>query len=330
VGGDENGELPRRLRDVLLQRVARLDADTQSLLRLAAAAGRDVGYALLHALTALPERGLRESLRRAVEHGVLVTDQASASFRFRHALLAEAVYTTLLPGEREEVHARLADELARSAAASPAELAPHWAAAGRSAEALGASVDAARRAGAVFGLAEAHAHLERALALWPAVPDAAELAGLDLAGLCAWAAELASHVGAAPRALELARRAIDLVGGDDPHRTALLHVSLGEYLLETGSDDAALAAVERAVKLAPAETAFPGARVRGGVARGRSDGGLALCGVAADRRAGARTGQGGRRPRGRGAGDHRARRRPRLPRPRRGGYRPLSSSPGAR
>jgi DNA-binding CsgD family transcriptional regulator len=257
VGGDENGELPRRLRDVLLQRVARLDADTQSLLRLAAAAGRDVGYALLHALTALPERGLRESLRRAVEHGVLVTDQASASFRFRHALLAEAVYTTLLPGEREEVHARLADELARSAAASPAELAPHWAAAGRSAEALGASVDAARRAGAVFGLAEAHAHLERALALWPAVPDAAELAGLDLAGLCAWAAELASHVGAAPRALELARRAIDLVGGDDPHRTALLHVSLGEYLLETGSDDGALAAVERAVKLAPAEPPSP-------------------------------------------------------------------------
>ena len=200
AGGDENGELPRRLRDVLLQRVARLDADTQSLLRLAAAAGRDVGYALLQALAALPERDLRESLRRAVEHGVLVTDQASGSFRFRHALLAEAVYSTLLPGEREELHARLADELARSGAASPAELAPHWAAAGRRAEALAASVDAARQAGAVFGLAEAHAHLERALALWPAVPDAAELTGLDLAGLCAWTAELAGHVGAAPRA----------------------------------------------------------------------------------------------------------------------------------
>jgi DNA-binding CsgD family transcriptional regulator len=257
AGGDENGELPRRLRDVLLQRVARLDADTQSLLRLAAAAGRDVGYALLHALTALPERDLRESLRRAVEHGVLVTDQASGSFRFRHALLAEAVYTTLLPGEREELHARLADELAHSGAASSAELAPHWAAAGRSAEALVASVDAARQAGAVFGLAEAHAHLERALALWPAVPDAARLAGLDLAGLCAWTAELAGHVGAAPRALELARRAIELVGGDDPHRAALLHVDLGEYLLGTGRDEAALAAMERSVELAPAEPPSP-------------------------------------------------------------------------
>ncbi len=68
----------------------------------------------------------------------------------------------------------------------------------------------------MFGLAEAHAHLERALALWPAVPDAAELAGLDLAELCTWTAELASHVGAAPRAVELGRQAIELVGYGRP------------------------------------------------------------------------------------------------------------------
>ena len=74
------------------------------LLRLAAAAGRDVGYPLLRALAALPEHELRESLRRAVEHGVLVADQATGSFRFRHALLAEAIYATILPGEREELH----------------------------------------------------------------------------------------------------------------------------------------------------------------------------------------------------------------------------------
>jgi hypothetical protein len=47
---------------------------------------------------------VRESLQRAVEHGVLVADQGG--FRFRHALLSEATYSTLLPGEREEVHAR--------------------------------------------------------------------------------------------------------------------------------------------------------------------------------------------------------------------------------
>ena len=183
--------------------------------------------------------------------------RATGSFRFRHALLAEAIYATILPGEREELHARLAEELARSGAAAPAELAPHWAAAGRSTEALVASVEAARQAEAVFGLAEALAHLERALALWHAVPDAAELAGLDLAELCAWTAELASQVGAAPRAVELGRRAIELVGEDDPHRAALLHVRLGEYLHETGSEDACLAAVERAVELVPAEPPSP-------------------------------------------------------------------------
>ena len=164
--------------------MAGLDRATQGLLRLAAAAGRDVAYPLLRALAALPEHDVRESLRRAVEHGVLVADQATGSFRFRHALLAEAVYATILPGEREELHARLAEELARSGAAAPAELAPHWAAAGRSAEALAASVAAAREAEAVFGLAEALAHLERALALWDAVPDAAERVRLDLAELC--------------------------------------------------------------------------------------------------------------------------------------------------
>ncbi len=257
AAGDQNGTLPRGLRDLLLQRVARLDPPAQSLLRLAAAAGRDVGYPLLRAVAALPERDVRESLRRAVEHGVLVAEQATGSFRFRHALLAEAIYSTILPGEREELHARLADELARSAAAAPAELAPHWAAAGRSAEALVASVEAARQAEAVFGLAEALAHLERTLALWHAVPDAAELVRLDLAELCSWAAELADQTGAAPRAVELARQAIELVGDSDPPRAALLHESLARYLHASGRGDAGLAACERAVELVPAQPPSP-------------------------------------------------------------------------
>jgi DNA-binding CsgD family transcriptional regulator len=253
AAGSRSGELPHRLRDLLLQRVAELDPGTQDLLRLAAAAGRDVRYPLLSAAAELPEREVRESLRRAVEARVLVAEPATSSFRFRHALLAEAIYSTILPGEREELHARLAEELSRSGVASAAELAPHWAAAGRNPEALAASVDAARQAEAVFGLAEAHAHLERALALWPAVPDAAELAGIRLADLCAWTAELADEVGDDRRAVELARRAIELAGGDDPHRAALLHVRLGEYLYGTGSNEAALAAIRRAVELVPTD-----------------------------------------------------------------------------
>jgi DNA-binding CsgD family transcriptional regulator/tetratricopeptide (TPR) repeat protein len=256
AAADPSGELPRGLRELLLQRVARLDRRTQGLLRVAAAAGRDVAYTLLRAVTALPERDVRESLRRAVDHGVLVADHATGSFRFRHALLAEAIYATILPGEREELHARLAEELGRAGAAS-AELAPHWAAAGRSTDALVASVDAAREAEAVFGLAEALGHLERAHALWETAPDAHERVGIDRAELCAWTARQASETGAAPRAVELARRAIELVGREHPHRAALLEVDLGEYLYELGDDDAAFGAVERAVEIAPAEPPSP-------------------------------------------------------------------------
>ena len=257
AAGGSGAGLGRDLRDLLLRRVARLDQSTQSMLRLAAVAGRDVGYPLLQALAGMPEPGVRESLRQAVDHGVLVADQASCSFRFRHALLAETMYATILPGEREELHARLADALVRDGAPA-AEVAPHWAAAGHDSQALVASVEAARQVEAAFGLAEAHAHLKRALTLWPAVPDAAELAGIDLAELCSWTGELAGLVGAATDAVELTRRAIELVGVQDGHRAGLLHVQLAEYLLDIGSDNvAALAALERAVELVPMDPTSP-------------------------------------------------------------------------
>jgi DNA-binding CsgD family transcriptional regulator/tetratricopeptide (TPR) repeat protein len=253
AAGDQSGELPRGLRDLLLQRVSRLDGQTQTLLQVASAVGRDVGYALLYAVVGLRERDVRGSLHRAVEHGVLVVERTTNSFRFRHALLAEAIYSTILPGEREELHARLADELAHSGAAAPAELAPHWAAAGRGGEALAASVEAAHQAEAVFGLAEALAHLERALTLWDAVPDAPKVAGLGLADLCSWTATLASQTGRAPRAVELAQRAIELVQESEPVRAARLYDRLGHYLHESGRTDAALSAFERMVELVPAQ-----------------------------------------------------------------------------
>ena len=256
AAGQGGADLPHALRDLLLQRVAQLDRETQGVLRVAAAAGRDVAYPLLRAVADVPEGELRQALRRAVDHGVLVGDQTAGTLRFRHALLAEAIYVTLLPGEREELHARLAAELARSPQPVAAELAQHWAAAGRAPEALVASVAAGREAEAVFGLAEALQHLERALELWDLVPGAAELAGLDLAALLEWTAEVADQTGAGPRAAELIRRAITLVV-DDPVRAALLHESLGRFLVTSESYEAALAAFRRAVDLVPAEPVTP-------------------------------------------------------------------------
>jgi tetratricopeptide (TPR) repeat protein len=240
--------LPRLVRDLLQRSFARLDRTTRDLLRLAATAGGEVGYPLLRAVAELPDGELHESLRDAVDHGVLIAD--GRSFRFRHPLLAEAVYSTVLPGERERLHGRLAEALERASTAGPAELAVHWAAAGRHAEALVASVEAGSRAEAVFALVEARAHVERALELWDLVPNAADLVPVDCGGLCAWAAELASNTGASPRAVELAERAIAEVAGDS-HRVAHLYGLLGRYLHETGRTDAALAACQQMVALVP-------------------------------------------------------------------------------
>jgi DNA-binding CsgD family transcriptional regulator/tetratricopeptide (TPR) repeat protein len=254
AAAEGSGELPVGVRDLLLQRTAGLDGPAQRLLRMAAAAGRDVGYSLLRGTAAQPEQEVRDSLRQAVAHGVLVAEPEAGMFRFRHALLAEAIYATVLPGEREELHACIAEALTQSETATSAELAPHWAAAGRAPEALVASVDAARQAEAVFGLAEALAHLERALALWDSVPDARELVGSELNELCAWAAEVASQTGEAPRAVELTRRAIELVGESDRLGAAVLHQRLGRYVFESGAGDTFLAEFERAVELATLES----------------------------------------------------------------------------
>jgi DNA-binding NarL/FixJ family response regulator len=246
-------DLPVGLRELLLERVTGLD---QELLRIAAAAGREVTFDLLHATA---ERDVRAPLRAAVERGVLVP--ARDAFRFRHALLAEAVYATILPGEREALHARLAAELAGTAPA--AELAPHWAAAGRRAEAFAASLEAAAQAEALCGLAEALSHLERAIALWDGEHDLVELGPRGARG---------PRRGApAPRAVELAQQALDRAGTADGRRASRLHVRLGEYLYESG-DAAGFAALERAVELAPPgspERAFALGSVAGGLMMAR-------------------------------------------------------------
>ncbi len=252
-------DLPHVLRDVLLQRAGGLDPRSRMVLRTAAAAGRDVSYGLLAAVVPLAERDLQDALRSAVDQFLLVPDQDTGTFRFRHALLAEAAYRTLLPGEREVVHARLAETLCErpdlaAAGLVTSDLAHHWAAAGRPAEALAESVRAARGAEAMSGRAEALRHAEMALALWPRVPDAEQVAGTPLVPLLEWAAELANLTGNSTRAVDLMERAIGLAGVDqEPAKAAFRYERLGSYLLPTGRREQGLAAFRRAVGLVPAE-----------------------------------------------------------------------------
>lgn len=73
--------------------------------------------------------------------------------------------------------------LAEGGAAPAAMLAYHWSAAHDPVRALTSSVAAGRQAAVAYGYAEAAQHLERALELWPLVPDAEQHAGIDLVDL---------------------------------------------------------------------------------------------------------------------------------------------------
>jgi DNA-binding CsgD family transcriptional regulator/tetratricopeptide (TPR) repeat protein len=252
-------DLPHVLRDVLRQRAGRLDPSSRMVLRTAAAAGRDVSYGLLAAVVPLPEPELQDALRSAVDQLLLVPDPDAGTFRFRHALFAEAEYQTLLPGEREMVHVRLATTLREqphlaATGLVASDLAHHWVAAGRPVEALAESVRAARGAETLSGRAEALRHTETALRLWSQVPDAADVAGMPLVALLDWAAELAYLTGNNTRAAELIGWAIELSDVDaEPARVASRYERLGTNLLPAGQREQGLAAFRRAVDLVPAE-----------------------------------------------------------------------------
>jgi len=276
--------LPDALADVLLGRIEALPELAQEVLKVAAVAGRRVGHQLLVAAAGRPEAEVERGLRDAIAGQVLVADAVTESYRFRHALLQEAVYGDLLPGERTRLHATYARLLAGSreganGAGSAAELAYHCLASHDLPGALAALVEAAAHAAAVSAPAEADRHLTQALELWERVPDADAVAGIDRVDLLLRAAEAANQSGEFRRAVGLTREAVAAIDPSaDPLRAALAHERLGHYVLEAEVEVGweqvevqMLAACRRAVELVPAQppTALR-ARVAAGLARALS------------------------------------------------------------
>ena len=109
----------------------------------------------------------------------MTVDRARSTYRFRHALFAEAVLDQFLPGERAAVHGIIAAVLAQRPELStgPSELGYHRAAAGDLQAALVPYSAAAEEAERVYAFGEAGQYLERVLELWARVPEAAERAG---------------------------------------------------------------------------------------------------------------------------------------------------------
>ena len=257
--GDPAG-LPPSLRDVLLSRVDALSAGAQRLLRTASAAGRAVPDRLLAEVAGMTEPELFAALRELVENHLLLVDSGGHGYVFRHALTRDAVYEDMLPGERIRLHEAYGAALARDPgpgeedAGRSAALAYHWHAALDLPRALPAAIDAARYAMASYAPAEALRQLERALELWPRVADAAERTGLDQAEVSRLAAEAARRSGALDRsALLLSDALAQLPDGASPERRALLLERLGQAQRDAGREAEAVAALEQALALLPAD-----------------------------------------------------------------------------
>jgi DNA-binding CsgD family transcriptional regulator/tetratricopeptide (TPR) repeat protein len=246
-GGDD--AIPATLRDVLLARLADVDEPSRRLIRIAAAIGRRVDHRLLTAVAELPEDELLAALREAVRHRLLVPDaDGGGSYGFRHALMREAASAELLPGERERLHARIAEAMTlRPDLGGAAEIAHHWAAANDTSRARAAWAQAASEAFDAFAFADALELFEQVLRVW----DAAS--GLDRAEVLTRAERAATLAGRHDRALELADLAIDEI--DDPARAGAMHVRRGWAMWLSGRGTEALASLRTAVRLIPREPA---------------------------------------------------------------------------
>jgi DNA-binding NarL/FixJ family response regulator/tetratricopeptide (TPR) repeat protein len=256
ASAEGDGPLPSTLRDVLTLRLEALSDDARTVLCAAAVAGRRSSHRLLSAAAGLSEDALLEALREAVAHHVLVLDDDGYSFR--HALLQEATYADLLPGERTALHLRLAEALSTDPTladgAAAAELAQHWRAAHRLADALAAFVRAGIDAERASAFAEAGGHFESALEIWDLVEDAPQRAGLTEGQVVARAAEARHRAGDHHRAVALGHTAIELADRDgDVTAQALARERLGRYLWLSGDSDRSLAAYREAVRILPAE-----------------------------------------------------------------------------
>jgi DNA-binding CsgD family transcriptional regulator/tetratricopeptide (TPR) repeat protein len=252
-------ELPDSLREVLLVAIDGLPAGVVEVLRVVAAAGGRAQHGLVASAVALEGSrsdgaDLDTTLRVAVERGVLLADAAGGTYAFRHALLSEAVYSTLLPGEMNRLHGALAraieadaDLASRSASA---ELAHHWQVAEDQPRALSASLEAARQAEAVAGVAEARRHVERALELWTHVDDVEERTTMDRSAVTRWAAELSYLAGDPGRAVALQEQAL-AEGDGDPAESAMMLERLGRFRWTSAADEAAEAAYTQALQLMP-------------------------------------------------------------------------------
>jgi serine/threonine protein kinase/tetratricopeptide (TPR) repeat protein len=168
--------IPATLQDLLLARLDRM-ASNPDVVQLAATIGREFSYTLLAAACELPEAELREEIGKLVRAELLFQkgQMPDAQFIFKHALLQDSAYQSLLKKRRQDFHAKIATTLETRftdiVESSPELLAHHFTAAGQAKKALEYWLKAGQKAQASSAVKEAIASFERGLALIATMPE---------------------------------------------------------------------------------------------------------------------------------------------------------------
>jgi class 3 adenylate cyclase/predicted ATPase len=168
--------IPATLRDSLMARLDQL-GPAKGTAQLGATIGREFSYALLQAVTHLDEDLVRQDLKQLVEAELLYQRGVSATaiYQFKHALIQEAAYASLLRKTRQQYHQHIAQALEAqfpdTVATQPELLAHHYTEASLSAHAIPYWQRAGQQAIERSALPEVIGHLTQGLALVESLPD---------------------------------------------------------------------------------------------------------------------------------------------------------------
>jgi DNA-binding SARP family transcriptional activator/tetratricopeptide (TPR) repeat protein len=213
-----SADLPRSVSAALVERLCDGDEGSLEALRRLALAGEDFEVGIAVALAADDGADALQRLDRALAQGVLVI--AQARYRFRHALVREALIDATAPHRRVALHREVAARL-QGAGAAAGRVGQHWLAAGDIDEAVPCSLAAARHAFGLGAYEDVLRHVEPLLALRPGLAEALALRAESMDALARpgtlAAYDAAADVAPHEQAQELrAKRALAQVKMSDP------------------------------------------------------------------------------------------------------------------
>ena len=223
--------IPSTLHDSLMERLDRL-APVKETAQVAAAIGREFSYRLLEAISPIQGAELQDALAQLMAAELIHGRGAppDATYVFKHALVQDTAYGSLLRSRRQRIHADIAraleEKFADQIAAAPATVARHCTEAGLADPAARYWLAAGELALSRSAYAEADRYVDAGLALIPRLPQGTDTQSLELALHVARATALSPlKAYTAPEtvaAFSAAKRLLDAGVGDDSQRFFVL------------------------------------------------------------------------------------------------------------